>query len=82
MNQLNVIRVTGIENCGDRGDAGVRPGAAGRRVGIVTASGGACDIVCNAASAQGIEVPDFAPETVAAMEPRVRPFATAQTRWT
>jgi acyl-CoA synthetase (NDP forming) len=78
MRELNVIRVDGIEELLSTGAMlayNRRP--AGRRVGIVTASGGACDIICDAASVQGIEVPDFAPETVAAIEPHIPPFATA-----
>ena len=78
MNQLNVIRVTGIEELLATGAMlAYNRSPAGRRVGIVTASGGACDIICDAASAQGIELPDFAPETVAAIEPHLPPFATA-----
>jgi acetate---CoA ligase (ADP-forming) len=78
LKQLNVIRVNGIEELLSTGALlAYNRWPAGRRVGIVTASGGACDIICDAASAQGIEVPDFAPETVAAIEPLLPPFASA-----
>ncbi|HEY6480142.1 MAG TPA: acetate--CoA ligase family protein [Streptosporangiaceae bacterium] len=78
LKQLNVIRVNGIEELLSTGALlAYNRWPAGRRVGIVTASGGACDIICDAGSAQGLEVPDFAPETVAAIEPLLPPFATA-----
>jgi acyl-CoA synthetase (NDP forming) len=78
LRQLNVIRVTGIEELLSTGALlAYNRWPAGRRVGVVTASGGACDIICDAASLQDIEVPDFAPETVAAIEPLLPPFASA-----
>ena len=47
-------------------------------MGVLTASGGACDIIADAASAQGIEIPDFAPRTEAAITPHLPPFASAR----
>jgi acyl-CoA synthetase (NDP forming) len=44
-------------------------------MGVLTASGGACDIIADQASAQGIEIPPFAPGTAAAIAPHVPPFA-------
>jgi acetate---CoA ligase (ADP-forming) len=78
LRQLNVIRVNGIEELLSTGALlAYNRWPSGRRAGIVTASGGACDIICDAGSAQGIEVPDFHPQTVAAIEPHLPPFATA-----
>lgn len=78
LRQLNIIRVNGIEELLTTGALlAYNRWPAGRRMGIVTASGGACDIICDAASAQGLQVPDFAPETAAAIEPHIPPFATA-----
>src|ERR1700761_4223113 len=78
LKQLNVIRVSGLEELLATGALlAYNRVPSGRRVGIVTASGGACDIICDAASAQGIEVPDFSPQTAAAIEPHLPPFATA-----
>jgi hypothetical protein len=47
-------------------------------MGVLTASGGACDIIADSASAQGIEIPDFAPETAAAIARHLPPFAVAK----
>jgi acyl-CoA synthetase (NDP forming) len=78
MRELNVIRVGGIEELMSTGALlAYNRWPAGRRAGVVTASGGACDIICDAGSAEGMELPDFAPETVAAIEPLIPPFATA-----
>jgi acyl-CoA synthetase (NDP forming) len=78
LKQLNVIRVSGIEELLSTGALlGYNRWPAGRRMGVVTASGGACDIICDAASAEDLQVPDFAPETVAGIEPHIPPFASA-----
>ena len=47
-------------------------------MGVLTASGGSCDIIADAASAQGLAIPAFAPETAAAIAAHLPPFATAQ----
>ena len=78
LRQLNIIRVNGIEELLSTGALlAYNRWPTGGRLGVVTASGGACDIICDAASAQGMQVPDFAPETVAGIEPHIPPFATA-----
>jgi acyl-CoA synthetase (NDP forming) len=46
-------------------------------MGVITASGGACDIIADRASDQGIQIPPFAPDTAAAITPHLPPFATA-----
>jgi acetate---CoA ligase (ADP-forming) len=79
LRQLNVIRVTSIEDllC-TAALLGYDRWPRGRRMGVLTASGGACDIIADSASTQGIEIPDFAPETAAAIAPHLPPFATAR----
>jgi acyl-CoA synthetase (NDP forming) len=79
LRQLNVIRVTSIEDllC-TAAVLGYNRWPRGRRMGVVTASGGACDIIADSASAQGIKIPDFAPETAAAIAPHLPPFGTAK----
>jgi len=79
LRQLNVIRVTSLEDllC-TAALLGYDRWPRGRRMGVLTASGGACDIIADSASAQGIEIPDFAPETVAAIAPHLPPFAAAK----
>jgi acyl-CoA synthetase (NDP forming) len=76
LRQLNVIRVTSIEELLTTGALlgyGRRP--IGRRMGVLTASGGACDIIADRAAEQDIEIPAFAPSTAAAIEPHLPPFA-------
>ncbi|HUZ52615.1 MAG TPA: acetate--CoA ligase family protein [Streptosporangiaceae bacterium] len=76
LRQLNVIRVTSIEDLLTTGALlGYGRPPRGRRMGVLTASGGACDIIADQASAQGIEIPSFGPATAAAIAPHVPPFA-------
>ena len=79
LRQLNVIRVTSIEDllC-TAALLGYDRWPRGRRMGVLTASGGACDIIADSASVQGIEIPDFAPETAAAIARHLPPFAAAK----
>ncbi|WP_433622144.1 acetate--CoA ligase family protein [Nocardia sp. CA-120079] len=66
--QLNVIRVTSLEELLSTAAAlGYNRWPQGRRMGVLTPSGGACDIIADIASANGIEIPDFAPATVEGM---------------
>ncbi|MGQ3292389.1 MAG: acetate--CoA ligase family protein, partial [Shinella sp.] len=50
----------------------------GARMGAVTASGGACDIIADRASDEGLELPAFAPETKKALSEYLPTFATVQ----
>ncbi len=68
LRQLNVIRVTSLEELLTTGAAlGYNRLPAGRRMGVLTLSGGSYDIIADAASAQGLEIPAFAAETAAAI---------------
>ena len=74
--QLNVIRVASIEELLTTAALlGYGRPPAGRRMGVLTASGGACDIIADRAAAQGIAIPAFSPSTTAAIAPHVPPFA-------
>ena len=76
LRQLNVIRVTSVEELLTTGALlGYGRPPRGRRMGVLTASGGACDIIADQACTRGIEIPSFAPETAAAIAPHVPPFA-------
>ena len=76
--RYNVIRVTSIEELlGTAGLLGYDRWPRGRRMGVVTASGGACGIIADRASAQGIAIPPFAASTVAAIKAHLPPFAVA-----
>jgi acetate---CoA ligase (ADP-forming) len=79
LRQLNVIRVTSIEELlSTAALLGYDRWPAGRRMGVVTASGGACDLIADRAAAEGVEIPEFAPETVAAITPLLPPFAAVR----
>ena len=78
LRQLNIIRVTSIEELLTTGALlGYDRWPKGRRMGVLTASGGACDIIADTASAHHIEIPEFSPETIAAITPLMPPFAAA-----
>ncbi len=78
LRQMGIIRVASLEDliitAGLAAYTGTLPGP---RVGVVTPSGGACDIISDAAQEHGIILPDFAPETVASLREILPPFATA-----
>jgi len=79
LRQLNVIRVRSLEQLLTTSALlGYSRVPGGRRMGVVTASGGACDIIADRSSELGIEVPDFAPETAAAISEHLPPFASAR----
>lgn len=50
----------------------------GPRVAVITGSGGACDIIADRASDEGLEMPPFSPDTTAALEAYLPRFATVQ----
>jgi acyl-CoA synthetase (NDP forming) len=79
LRQLNVIRADSIEEllC-TAALLGYDRRPSGRRMGVVTASGGACDLIADAAATQGLDIPAFAPETAAVIEANLPPFATAR----
>jgi acetate---CoA ligase (ADP-forming) len=79
LRQLNVIRVTSIEELLCTGALlGYQRWPRGRRMGVVTTSGGACDLIADRAAAEGIEIPEFAAETAAAITPLLPPFAAVR----
>jgi acyl-CoA synthetase (NDP forming) len=79
LRQFNVIRVTSLEELLTTGAAlGYNRWPRGRRMGVLTLSGGSCDIIADAASAQGLAIPDFSAETATAIAALLPPFATAQ----
>jgi acyl-CoA synthetase (NDP forming) len=79
LRQLNVIRVTSLEELLTTGAAlGYNRWPHGRRMGVLTLSGGSCDIIADAASAQGLQIPAFADETATAIGALLPSFASAQ----
>jgi acetate---CoA ligase (ADP-forming) len=77
LRQLNVIRVTSLEELLTTGAAlGYNRWPHGRRMGVLTLSGGSCDIIADAAGAQGVTIPDFSAPTQAAITALLPPFAS------
>jgi acyl-CoA synthetase (NDP forming) len=79
LRQLNIIRVASIEDLlSTAALLGYQRWPRGRRMGVLTASGGACDIIADRASAEGIEIPPFSPQTTAAIGAHLPSFAAAR----
>ena len=78
LRQLNVIRVASLEELLTTGALlGYNRWPRGRRMGVLTLSGGANDIIADTASARGLQIPDFSPRTAAAITPHLPSFAAA-----
>jgi len=76
LRQYNVIRVASIEELlSTAAVLGYSRWPRGRRMGAVTASGGACDLIADRASAEGIEIPRFSEATAKAIASHLPPFA-------
>jgi acyl-CoA synthetase (NDP forming) len=79
LRQLNIIRVTSVEELLTTAALlGYDRWPAGRRMGVLTASGGACDIIADRASDHGIDIPPFAAKTTQAIAAQLPSFATAR----
>jgi acyl-CoA synthetase (NDP forming) len=79
LRQLNIIRVASVEELLTTAALlGYDRHPAGRRMGVLTASGGACDIIADRASARGIEIPPFSADTTQAIAAKLPSFATAR----
>ncbi|HZU69951.1 MAG TPA: acetate--CoA ligase family protein [Ktedonobacteraceae bacterium] len=75
--QLGVIRVASLEDLLiTAGLLGYSRPISGRRMGLVTPSGGACDILADRAGEEGIQLPDFAPTTVQRLRQVLPEFST------
>ncbi len=76
--QLGIVRVESLEDLLiTAGLAGYHRSLPGRRMGVVTPSGGACDILSDLAQDEAITLPEFAPETVERLQAILPPFSTA-----
>jgi len=77
LRQLGIMRVSSLEALlTTAGLAGYTAPLPGRRMAVVTPSGGACDIISDMAAAEHILLPDFAPETVEQLRAVLPPFST------
>lgn len=78
LRQLGIIRVSSLEDLlTTAGLAGYTEPLPGRRVGVVTPSGGACDIISDLAEEVGLTLPEFAPHTVERLQAVLPPFSTS-----
>ena len=79
LHQLGVVRVGSLEELLiTAGLLGYGPALPGPRMGVITASGGACDIIADRSDEEGITIPPFGPSTVAALEKILPGFTNAQ----
>lgn len=79
LRQLDVIRVGSLEELLTTAALlGYHPHPKGRRVAVLTASGGACDIIADRAADAGLEIPDFTAETTTAIAAHLPPFVSAR----
>lgn len=77
LRQLGIIRVSSLEDLlTTAGLAGYTRPLPGRRMGVVTPSGGACDVLSDLAQDAGLLLPDFAPETMTRLQAVLPPFST------
>ncbi|MBR7677959.1 hypothetical protein KDA82_34240, partial [Streptomyces daliensis] len=75
--QLGVVRVRSLEDLIITAGLLARTGGiGGPRVGVVTPSGGACELIADRAEHEGVQLPPFAPETVARLKKDLPEFAT------
>lgn len=77
--RLGVVRVRSLEDLIIT--AGLLAGVGrvdGRRLGVVTPSGGASEIIADRAEQEGLELPEYAPETVKRLQEILPEFATPQ----
>jgi acyl-CoA synthetase (NDP forming) len=76
--QLGIIRVSSLEDLlTTAGLVGYHEPLPGRRMDVVTPSGGACDIISDLAEEVGLTLPEFAPETVARLQTVLPAFSTS-----
>ena len=77
LRQLGIIRVSSLEDLlTTAGLAGYTEPLPGRRMGVVTPSGGACDLISDLAEENALTIPEFAPETVQQLQTVLPPFST------
>ena len=77
LRQLGIIRVSSLEDLlSTAGLAAYSEPLPGPRMGVVTPSGGACDLISDLAEEVGLQLPDFSPETVAQLQAILPAFST------
>ena len=78
LRQLGIIRVSSLEDLlSTAGLAGYTQPLPGPRMGVVTPSGGACDLISDLAEEVGLDLPAFAPETVQRLQAILPAFSNS-----
>jgi acyl-CoA synthetase (NDP forming) len=79
LRQLGIVRVSSLEDLlSTAALAGYCDPLPGRHMGVVTPSGGANDLISDLAAQVGLELPEFAPETVERLQTILPEFSTCQ----
>jgi acyl-CoA synthetase (NDP forming) len=79
LRQLNIIRVPSIESLlSTAALLAYQRWPRGRRMGVLTSSGGACDVIADRASEEGIDIPPFSAPTTEAIAAGLPSFAAAR----
>lgn len=74
--QLGIVAVDSLEDLlVTAGLLGSNPGRLGRRLAVVAASGGACDIIADRAMDEGIELPEFPSPTLSGLQEVLPPYS-------
>jgi acyl-CoA synthetase (NDP forming) len=76
LEDLGVVLVDSLEDLlATAGLLASRPGRLGRRLGVVANSGGACDVLADRATDEGLELPEFPDATIQALRGLLPPYA-------
>jgi acyl-CoA synthetase (NDP forming) len=76
LDELGVVQVRSLEDLlTTAGFLGYQKRRIGRRLGVVAASGGACDIIADRATDEGIELPNFPEPTLEALRDFLPPYS-------
>ncbi len=79
LRRLGVVRVSSLEEMLTTAALlGYNRHPRGRRMGVLTSSGGACDIIADRSAQAGLEIPEFAPATAEAITPHLPSFGAAR----
>ena len=76
--QYGIVRVDSLEDLIVTAGLLAQGPLPGRRLGFVTASGGACEIIADRSEDEGLELPPFSEATVAGLAEVLPPFASPQ----
>jgi acetate---CoA ligase (ADP-forming) len=77
LRQLGIIRVSSLEDLlSTAALAGYSEPLPGPSMGVVTPSGGACDLISDLAEEAGLELPEFSPQTVEQLQAILPAFST------